>query len=115
MPLPICRWISKFHRIEYGFFGFGLKKVTPCPRNVPSPDAEPVGFWMPCGNGFDSVTAGRRLAVLAAFRMFVVWLKPGWLMPCVPIEATNTPTPPRMTVPFPEGVHANPNRGLKYP
>src|SRR5215208_5537386 len=105
--------MSKFHRMEYGFFGLGLKNVMPCPRNVPRPAAEPVGCWMPVGNGFERVTAGRRFAVLEEASTLVVWLKPGWLMPWVPMEATKAPTPPRMTVPLPAGVHAKPKRGLK--
>ena len=67
----------------------------------------------PVGNGLSSVTAGRRLLVVAAPNTVLLALKPGWLTPCVPIDATNTPKPARSTVPFAPGVHATPKRGLK--
>src|SRR3954469_12221636 len=117
MPLPICRWTSTFHRIEYGLFGFGLNTVMPCPRKVPKPAEAPVGWVMPVGNGSFKVTAGRRLPVVPEPSSVVLALKPGWLTPCVPIDATKIPKPVRITVlcAEPPGVHARPKRGLKYP
>src|SRR5438552_3803293 len=107
--------MSRFQRIEYGFFGSGLKNVMPCPRKVLIPAVAPVGGMMPVGKGFDSVTAGRRFPVVPDPSTFVVELKPGALMPCVPIDETNTPAPPRTTRfrPAPPGLQANPKRGLK--
>ncbi len=47
------------------------------PRNVESPAAEPVGCCMPVGNGLSSVTAGRRLLVVAEPSTVLLELKPG--------------------------------------
>src|SRR3954466_4267013 len=116
MPFPICGWVSTFHRIEYGFLGFGLHTGMLCPRSVPVPRDAPVGCTIPVGNGSLRVTAGRKLPVVPEPRMLVLELKPGWFTACgVPSDATNTPKPARMTVPRPgpPGVHARPNRGLK--
>src|ERR1017187_1489387 len=78
---------------------FDVKKLTPLPRKVLTPAAEPVGVRMlPPGKGLLSVAYGvTKLSLLGT--MLVVWLKP--LVGPVrkaPMLLLNTPKPPWNTV-----------------
>ena len=58
-------------------WGFGLKNVMACPRNVWGPAADPTGAVMPLGNGLESVPVKLMLSVVGTTLVF--WLKPLWI------------------------------------